>query len=331
MTRVSPLEQVGNRFSTMGSALPSGLSLKEKRKLEALLEGPIDFMDDEHFYEDDAYAQLFESDNEIPQPNTQWYSPLSFDDRASNAMSDKANVLLNGNQERQLFLQFNYARYRCEQLRQHMQEDRIELCEARDLLKWHDKAMYLRERIAEFNLALVLAMVRRFQSTQMDFGEMVSEGNLALLRAIDKFNVSRGFKFSTYACRAILKAFGRMGGKTTRYRDLFPVEFDPELERSNYSEEVAMDRESQCAGEIKRIFEDNSASLTEVEHAVIRHRFGLAGSEERRQLTLDEVGRLVGLTKERVRQIQNKALVKIRETLEKEYLDKPAMASSTKD
>ena len=43
----------------------------------------------------------------------------------------------------------------------------------------------------------------------VDFAEVVSEGNMALIRAVDKFNVERGFKFSTYACRAILKAFSR--------------------------------------------------------------------------------------------------------------------------
>ena len=51
-----------------------------------------------------------------------------------------------------------------------------------------------------------------------EFAEIVSEGNMALMRAVDKFSVDRGFKFSTYACRAILKAFSRTAMKSSRHR-----------------------------------------------------------------------------------------------------------------
>jgi RNA polymerase sigma factor (sigma-70 family) len=146
---------------------------------------------------------------------------------------------------------------------------------------------------------------------------------MALLRAIDKFNVSKGFKFSTYACRAILKAFSRSGMKNTRYKQMFPTDFDPALEKSNHNEVKNGDHEDDCATQVRHIVETNQADLSDVEKAVINHRFALDrdDADQSRPLTLEQVGKLVGLTKERVRQIQNKALEKLRHTLEEDFLD----------
>ena len=79
------------------------------------------------------------------------------------------------------------------------------------MLRWYRTAKGYREQIAETNLALVLAMAKRTRMSEVDFADLVSEGNMALLRSVDKFDCRRGFKFSTYACRAILKAFSPSG------------------------------------------------------------------------------------------------------------------------
>merc|ERR1711879_833309 len=114
---------------------------------------------------------------------------------------------------------------------------------------WYRKSERIREQIAETNLALVLAMAKRTRMSEVDFSDLVSEGNMALLRAVDKFDVGRGFKFSTYACRAILKAFSRSGMKHTRYRQMFPADFDPKMERSDYMERCREGHEMDCATE----------------------------------------------------------------------------------
>jgi RNA polymerase sigma factor (sigma-70 family) len=195
--------------------------------------------------------------------------------------------------------------------------------QAQAILHWYQLSQRLRDQIAQSNLALVLAMAKRVRHSEMDFADLISEGNMALLRAIDKFNVSRGFKFSTYACRAILKAFSRSGLKHSQYRQLFPTDFDPALERSDYQRKKFDQHENDCADEVRRIVDDNRADLTDVERQVIKHRFavGTQPTGERKELTLEQVGQIVGLTKERVRQIQNKALEKIRKTLEGSYID----------
>src|SRR5690606_26211366 len=175
---------------------------------------------------------------------------------------------------------------------------------------------------AQTNLALVLAMAKRTRMGDLDFADLVSEGNMALLRAVDKFDASRGFKFSTYACRAILKAFSRLGVKHSKYRQLFPTDFDPKLEKSDYMERKREEHEDDCVDEIRKIIRENRAELTDIEQEVIEHRFALGQKEQpdATPMTLEQVGKIIGVTKERVRQIQNKALQKIRQSLEGDYL-----------
>jgi RNA polymerase primary sigma factor len=139
---------------------------------------------------------------------------------------------------------------------------------------------------------------------------------MALLRSVDKFDCGRGFKFSTYACRAILKAFSRQGMKLSKYRQRFPTDFDPALEKSNHLEVVRGVREKELAEEVKDIVGSNAASLSSVEQTVVEHRFGLDSEELEKPLTLEQVGQIIGVTKERVRQIQNKALEKIKSILD---------------
>ena len=158
-------------------------------------------------------------------------------------------------------------------------------------------------------------MAKRTRLGDIDFAEIVSEGNMALLRAIDKFNVERGFKFSTYACRAILKAFSRTALKSNRHKTRFPVEFEPDFEKSDWADRRRDQVEEDCVDELKQIVDRNLAELSNIEQTVIRRRFNWE-QEEESPLTLEEVGQIIGVTKERVRQIQNKALTKIRLVME---------------
>jgi RNA polymerase sigma factor (sigma-70 family) len=136
------------------------------------------------------------------------------------------------------------------------------------------------------------------------------------MRSVDKFDCGRGFKFSTYACRAILKAFSRHGIKLAKHKQRFPTEFDPELERSNHAEIRRETARQESAAELRFIVESNRAELSDVEREVIEQRFGLDRPFIDRQPTLEQVGRTMGVTKERVRQIQNRALEKIRLAIE---------------
>ncbi|MEM1110148.1 MAG: sigma-70 family RNA polymerase sigma factor [Planctomycetota bacterium] len=323
-TAETPLEPADIRW-------PEGLSSRERRELEPLLLGPIDFIDDERFYEPQARRNILDPKHDIPRASIGWYTRLAHE-RANDPRLKNAKLpLLTTQQEQIIFLQFNYARYRAEQVRQSINVRRLGVTKARDLLFWYRMAMELREKIAEYNLALVLAMAKRLPSGSVDFPEMISEGNMALLRGIDKFNVSKGFKFSTYACRAILKGFSRLGMKTTRYRSMFPVGFEPDYERSNYASEKASFEEEGCVEQVSNIFRENRSDLSDLELDIISKRFAFDQPDADKGMTLQEVGKLVGLTKERVRQIQIHALKKMRATLEESYLNGPSLGEALEE
>ncbi|MHC4994380.1 MAG: sigma-70 family RNA polymerase sigma factor [Planctomycetota bacterium] len=328
----SPMDRMRRQRSVAMEVTGSALAPREEELLKQILSEEMDYVEDERFPRSNGYKKIFEEAPEIPAPNTSWYHPVMEDLSSNRAAKSVVNVVLTAEQERALFLKFNYARYRVARLRKKIGSKPVTDEQARELIKWYDLSCTLRDQIAQSNLALVLAMAKRVRHSEMDFAELISEGNMALLRSIDKFNVSRGFKFSTYACRSILKAFSRSGMKHSQYRQLFPTDFDPALERSDFSRRKNDTHEDDCAEEAGRIVRTNEAELTEVEQQVIQYRFAL-DSEDRdaKQLTLEQVGQIVGLTKERVRQIQNKALEKIRNSLEASYIDGQAKHGRDQD
>lgn len=334
----SPIEQaqrrerVGVKTSTTGSGgAKRRLSHEDERLLKQILAKPQDYIDSEVFYESGAEKSIYDDAPPIQQPDTTWYHPVMDDLSGTRTRTVKSSqqVILTAAEERVLFHQFNYARHRVRLLQDDIwaNPDRQPTPEqAERILHWHRKADRIREQIAETNLALVLAMAKRTRMSEVDFADLVSEGNMALLRAVDKFDAGRGYKFSTYACRAILKAFSRQGMKLSKYRQRFPTDFDPKLEKSNYLETKRATFEKDAAEEVRTIVMDNRAELTEVERTVIEHRFGLETSNTEKPMTLEQVGQIIGVTKERVRQIQNKAMEKIRLELEAKFLGEPAEA-----
>lgn len=330
----SPLEQLQKRTGVSVGPAESGSSKKASRKpravrslsvwdekeLKRILREPMDFIDNPAFYEKDAARKIFDDAPDIQKPDTSWYHPL-MDSLTAAAKTPKAStqVLLTAAEERVLFLQFNYSRYRVRSVQEDLNGAQPSPEQAKEILHWNRIAERMREQIANTNLALVLAMAKRTRMSEVDFADLVSEGNMALLRAVDKFDCGRGFKFSTYACRAILKAFSRQGMKLSKYRQRFPADFDPKLERSDYMEKKRGTHEEECAEEVKTIVLQNRANLTSIEQTVIHHRFGL-DADNHTPLTLEQVGQIIGVTKERVRQIQNKALEKVRGELETNFL-----------
>lgn len=245
------------------------------------------------------------------------------DDSAPRSAHAPATEVLTADEERSLFFRFNYCRHRVMLVLRKYRGRRLSASAAREILRWEQLAQETRTEIVRSNTSLVLAMARRSRNSGVELGELVSEGNLALLRCVDKFDASRGFKFSTYACRAILASFSRAGAKAARHRVQFPTPYDPAMERSDYVESRRERIELECVEELKHILFENSADLSTVERRVLTARFSLdqqvpkAGA---RRKTLDQVGDLLGVSKERVRQIQNQAMIKIRAVLEERLL-----------
>ncbi len=225
--------------------------------------------------------------------------------------------LLSKADEAQLFLRYNYARFRLSKLAE-KQRKRASKSRALAMLEWHDRTQKVRGDLVAANMSLVVAMARRTRIPNVEFPELISEGNMALLRAIGKFDVSRGFKFSTYACRAILQGFNRMAGKTARHNSRFGVQYDPDLEVSDHDVHKHEMQRTAVIDDLQEIVAKNRAELSQTEWTIVVERFGLAGRVKGK--TLAKVGKMLGLSNERVRQIQKEALAKIREVLNEHYL-----------
>ena len=217
--------------------------------------------------------------------------------------------------EATLFLRYNYARYRLNELSE-LQHDEPTLARAQSMVHWFRRVLEIRDDLVKANMPLVLMMAKNSKISNVEFGDLISEGNMALLRSVDRFDVSRGYKFSSYACKAILKSFSRLASKARRYRQLFPVEFNPELQSSDFEERKHQTQQEDSIEALREIIAYNRAQLTDVEHEVVTKRFAIGSGARPSPLT--EVGKKVGLSKERIRQIQKAAMNKIRCALEEQ-------------
>ena len=174
---------------------------------------------------------------------------------------------------------------------------------------WATRWKTIRDHIVDQNVGLVYATLTRFHPRQADWDDLRSEAFLALVRAVEGFNPWRGFRFSTYACSAIMRSLVHASKKVNRHRLHFPMELDIEREVDAPEDpraELYLDR-------LRQALDGNLGELTERESKVLAKRFPMDGAS---RLTLEEIGDDFGLSKERVRQIQRTALTKLRTVLE---------------
>lgn len=224
---------------------------------------------------------------------------------------------LSESDERLLFGRLNYARMRAADIICRHQGRRLSFGMMRKLLGWLHRAMIARGQIVQANLGLVISMAQRSKLPPDDYEDIISEGNFTLMRSVDRFDCSRGYKFSTYACRSILRCFHRARQRALQRRHRFPLEYDPTLEKSPGSRRHESD-EAYCLERLRTIVESNDASLDRMELRVLEERFRLNEPDVKQLKTLIQIGAELGVTKERVRQIQNSALRKLRRVMERE-------------
>ena len=237
-----------------------------------------------------------------------------------------------------------------------------------------------RKRLAEANLRLVVSIAKRYVGRGMQFLDLIQEGNLGLLKAVEKYDYKKGFKFSTYATwwirqaitrsiadqartiripvhmvetinrlvrtsRQLLQELGRepkpeeiaerMEISVDRVREIMKISQDPvsletpigEEEDSHLGDFIQDDNvevpiDAATSKLLHEQLMEALSTLTEREQKVLRLRFGLDDGKPR---TLEEVGREFDVTRERIRQIEAKALRKLRHPSRskklKDYLD----------
>jgi RNA polymerase primary sigma factor/RNA polymerase sigma factor len=228
--------------------------------------------------------------------------------------------LLNREQEVHLFRKFNYLKYRALQLRRELDPARARSSVMDEIERLYDEAVAMKNQIIRANLRLVVSIAKRHVGTADNFFELVSDGNMSLIRAVEKFDFARGNKFSTYASWAIMKNFARTIPDAHKHRDRYRTSQQETFaatrdERSDqYGQESAQfEREHQVEKILRR--------LDEREQKIIMSRFGLEPGHE--PLTLKEVGAALGVTKERIRQIEARALGKLRKAAQEDKIEIP--------
>ncbi len=288
-------------------------------RAEQLLEQPIDYMDCADFHQADADEVI------LPPP------PQS--ERKAGAVKPPPGLppylaslyaipLLTKEEEVHYFRKMNYLRFQASELRKTLDRTHPRAKDMDQIEAYLEQATEIKNFLIRSNLRLVVSIAKRHMKPNTSFFEMVSDGNMSLIRAIEKYDFSRGFKFSTYASWAIMKNYARSIPAESVQLDRFRTGNEEVFQSSSDTRSDAFkdERVNQKQRELILSILDH---LDPREREIIVHRYGL--SEGGAPLTLEQVGTRFGVTKERIRQLESRALRKMRKLAQEEHLEIPGL------
>ncbi|GAC1340190.1 MAG: hypothetical protein NVSMB14_06120 [Isosphaeraceae bacterium] len=216
--------------------------------------------------------------------------------------------LLTREQERHLFRKMNYLKSRAAKLVEKLDPERATFAELDEIDHLKQEALEVKNVIISANLRLVVSIAKKYARPTQGFFELVSDGNMSLIRAVEKFDYARGNKFSTYASWAIMRNYSRTIPQEDHRRDRFVTGRDEMFEDSADRRDDENDREA-VHRRMREAVANMLGRLDDREQRIIVSRFGLGGEHPQ---TLEQLGREMGITKERVRQIESRAQRKLR-------------------
>jgi RNA polymerase sigma factor (sigma-70 family) len=228
--------------------------------------------------------------------------------------------LLNREQEQHLFRKMNFLKHKANRLRARLDPAHARIQDLKAIEDLQNEATAIKDQLISSNMRLVVAIAKRHAAQTDNFFELLSDGNMSLIRAVEKFDFSRGNKFSTYASWAIMKNFARSIPEEKRRRERYVTGhedmFDMAPDTRTDEQEVVASVE-QTKNRVNRLLQ----YLDPREQQIIRMRAGLDNYSE--GMTLEEIGQQLGITKERVRQLNVRIMNKLRTIARDQKMDLP--------
>jgi RNA polymerase sigma factor (sigma-70 family) len=182
--------------------------------------------------------------------------------------------LLSRDQEAHLFRQMNFFKYKALLLRKELDPARAKTQDLQEIERLQQQADAVKERLIRCNMRLVVSIAKRHANQAESLFELESDGNMSLIRAVEKFDFSRGNKFSTYATWAIVKNFARSIPDDKRHRERYMTGqeelFDVAADRRSNEQEIVTKQE-QAASLVHQLL----GSLDERERQIMLMRHGM--------------------------------------------------------
>ncbi len=294
-----------------------------RRRAKALRSRKIEFVASDEFLEEDARRRILaEPVSKTESSGSKNLEPIKL---AGSSLSAYLRTLkdipvLNREQEVDLFRRYNYLKFMACRIRAGIKRTGVSGTRLGLIENHLAKAEEIKGTLIEANLRLVVTVARKHTTGGANLLDLASEGNVSLMRAVERFDYTRGFRFATFASWIIAKDFAR---KIPPEKSRFDKATSASLEKvhRDLRAEDAVDFAAmeQAHRSLTQVIEDN---LTERERHVIVSRFGLVATPIRKETkTLKQIGEELGLSKERVRQIELIALQKLRQSLSIEELE----------
>ncbi len=218
--------------------------------------------------------------------------------------------VLTREQEYFLFRKMNYLQFKAQQARSQLRKFQPDIAAMDAIDELIEASQQVKNMLIRCNLRLVVAVARKHQPDESSFFDMISDGNMVMIRALETFDYTRGNKFSTYATWALMRHYAQH-----RYSEMTRTN----RFRSSDDESMAAhtDERSSITAEAGRIHEQHAQieaildHLNEREQEAVSMRFGI-GTHSGPQ-SLDEISVRLGVTKDRARQVLASAMTKLRE------------------
>jgi RNA polymerase primary sigma factor len=303
-----------NRISKASGKRVSAKTVARRRAIlqqrrQQLFDREIDYVPCRQFLKADAEALACVPPADAALPLEQHQGPVASQTLSPYLASLYQTRLLTKDEEQFYFRRMNWLKFRAATCRGRLDRKRATLRQIEQVEGWLAEAETVKAIIITSNLRLVVSIAKKFVDPSNSFDELVSDGNVALMRAVEKFNFYLGNRFSTYATYAIQRHFFRMSHRGRQLRKRF-VASDESLKDRAAGEPMHEYCSAEQIATLKDLFAGFLDELEPRERQIVVARFGFDGRPPR---TFRELGSSMGVCKERIRQIQTRAMDKLRE------------------